>query len=150
MTEPRSEASLAAPYSLEFPFERTVGDKVGTFLGGLRDGLLYGVRLANGDVVCPPAEFDPLTAEETGELVRLEPAGSVVAYTWVPARPGDVVDHDFAWALIAIDGTAGSFLHAVDAGGDRQQMRIGLRVRARWRDERVGDITDIECFEPVR
>ena len=29
------------------------------------------------------------------------------------------------------------------------RLRTGLRVRARWRRERVGEIRDIECFEPV-
>jgi uncharacterized OB-fold protein len=27
-------------------------------------------------------------------------------------------------------------------------MRTGMRVRARWRNEREGSIRDIECFEP--
>jgi uncharacterized OB-fold protein len=27
-------------------------------------------------------------------------------------------------------------------------MRTGMRVRARWRDETEGAITDIACFEP--
>jgi hypothetical protein len=27
-------------------------------------------------------------------------------------------------------------------------MRTGMRVRPRWRDERVGDIHDLVCFEP--
>ena len=29
------------------------------------------------------------------------------------------------------------------------RMAIGLRVAARWRADRVGDIRDIECFEPA-
>jgi uncharacterized protein len=36
-------------------------------------------------------------------------------------------------------------LHAVDAGSP-DQMSTGARVRVRWRSERVGAITDIECF----
>jgi hypothetical protein len=36
----------------------------------------------------------------------------------------------------------------VDAG-DEARMITGLRVRARWRGERKGDITDIEAFEPA-
>ena len=27
-------------------------------------------------------------------------------------------------------------------------MRVGMRVRAKWKPERVGFITDIECFVP--
>ena len=38
-------------------------------------------------------------------------------------------------------------LHVVDAG-DEGRMATGMRVSARWRDERVGDIHDIEAFVP--
>lgn len=130
--------SLSAPYTIEFPFDRTVGPKVGTFLGGLRDGQLWGVRTSTGAVLCPVSEFDPETGEETGDLVLLEPRGSVVSWT---------VGHDRAWALVNIDGTRGSFFHALDAG-DGAAIATGMRVQVRWRAERVGDINDIECFEP--
>ena len=140
--------SLSAPYAIEFPFQRTVGPKIGTFLAGLREARLFGACTPRG-VLCPPLEFDPVTGAATGELVELEPLGAVTVWTWVPARPGDPVPHDFAWALIAIHGTVGAFFHAVDVGGDRDRMRTGLRVRARWRAERVGDLRDLECFEAV-
>lgn len=140
--------SLTAPYTIEFPFERTVGTKIGTFLGGLRDARAFGVRTASG-VLFPPMEFDPQTGEETGELVEVEPVGTVTAWTWVHSRPGDLLPHDFAWALIAIDATVGSLFHAVDADADITRMRTGMRVRARWRPERTGTIRDIECFEAL-
>jgi uncharacterized OB-fold protein len=141
--------TLSAPYTVEFPFDRTVGPKIGAFLGGLRDGTLYGVRTTDGAVLCPALEFDPRTAEETGELVPLGDHGAVRAWTRVPSRPGDAIPHDFAWALIEIDGTTGALFHAVDTGGDIARMTIGPRVAARWREDRVGDIRDIECFEPA-
>jgi uncharacterized OB-fold protein len=149
MTPPSTEASLSAPYTVEFPFDRTVGPTVGTFLAGLRDGRLLGIRGSGGRVLCPAVEFDPATAEETGDLVELGEEGTVVSWTWVPARTGDPLPHDFAWALVAIDGTDGSFFHAVDVGGDPGRMETGMRVRVRWREDRVGEIGDIVCFEPV-
>lgn len=146
MTDPAGEAGLCAPYTVEFPFRRTVGPKIGTFLGGLRDARLFGCRTPRG-VLCPPLEFDPETGAATGDLVEVEPAGTVTTWTWVPARPGDPLPHDFAWALVAIDGTVGALFHAVDTGGEREQMHTGLRVRARWRPERDGALTDLWCFE---
>lgn len=148
MTGLAERTSLSAPYSVEFPFERTVGPKIGTFLGGLKDARLFGVRTAAG-IRCPPLEFDPMSGAETGDLVELEATGSVTTWSWVPARAGDPLPHDFAWALIAVDGTVGSFMHAVDVGGDIARMATGMRVRARWSSERVGNIRDIECFEAV-
>lgn len=146
MTGLAERTSLSAPYTVEFPFERTVGPKIGAFLGGLKEARLFGVRTPAG-ILCPPLEFDPATGAETGSLVELEPTGSVTTWTGVPSRPGDPLPHDFAWALIAIDGTVGSFFHAVDVGGDIARMTTGMRVRARWSSKRVGHIRDIECFE---
>jgi uncharacterized OB-fold protein len=53
----------------------------------------------------------------------------------------------FAFALVKLDGADTAMLHAVDAG-DETRMRTGLRVRARWREQTVGAIGDIACFEP--
>ncbi|QCH22461.1 DNA-binding protein [Mycobacteroides salmoniphilum] len=148
MTDQSTE-SLRAPYTIEFGFERTVGPKIGTFLGGLRDARLFGVRTTHGQVSCPVLEFDPTDASATGELVELEPKGVVLQWTWVPPRPADEIKTSFAWALIRIDGTANSMFHAVDVGGNLAVMRTGLPVAPRWRTDRVGAITDIVCFEPI-
>jgi hypothetical protein len=48
---------------------------------------------------------------------------------------------------VQLDGADTAMLHAVDSG-DESKMSTGMRVRARWADERVGYMTDIECFEP--
>jgi uncharacterized protein len=137
-----SDGSLSAPYTVEFGFERTTGPVIGAFLAGLRDGVLYGVRTASGAVLCPVTEFDPETEQETGELVPLEPAGTVLAWTWVAGQ---------AWGLIRIDGTAGSLFHLLEADGNMTALAAGLRVRARWREreQRAGAITDIEFFVAV-
>ena len=38
-------------------------------------------------------------------------------------------------------------LHAVLAGSP-SEMRTGMRVSAKWKEERVGHITDLEGFIP--
>ena len=40
-----------------------------------------------------------------------------------------------------------AMLHVVDAGS-MDAMSTGMRVKARWAEERVGYMTDIVCFEP--
>jgi uncharacterized OB-fold protein len=58
------------------------------------------------------------------------------------------LDRPFAWALVQLDGADTSILHALDAGS-RDALSDGMRVKIRWREERKGHITDIECFEPA-
>jgi uncharacterized OB-fold protein len=56
-------------------------------------------------------------------------------------------ERPFAWALVQLDGADTSIVHALDAPSS-DAVSTGMRVRVRWKDERVGHITDIECFEP--
>ncbi len=140
---------LGAPHVLAYPYRRSVGPVLGRFFGALREGRLLGVKTAAGRVLVPPAEADPETGTAvTDEFVDVGPGGAVTSWTWVAKpRRKQPLDRPFAYALIQLDGADTALLHAVDAGS-AERMRTGLRVRARWREERTGHIADIACFEP--
>ncbi len=147
--------TLIDEHVLEFPggYKRSVGPVVGRFLTGLRDQQLVGVRTPAGRVLVPPAEYDPETSAAVGErpedFVPVGPEGVVTTWAWVrEPRPKHPLDRPFAWALIRLDGADTGMLHALDAGTE-DAVHTGMRVRPRWRAERVGHITDIECFEPA-
>ena len=138
---------LSAVHVLEFPYKRSVGPVVGRFLTGLREGRIEGIKTASGGVMVPPVEYDPETAAPLSEFVEVGDAGVVTTWTWVAnPRPNSPIQEPFAWALIKLDGADTALLHAVC--GTDSRMRTGMRVKARWRAERKGHITDIECFEP--
>jgi uncharacterized OB-fold protein len=138
---------LAAPYVLEYTYQRSTGPVIGRFLTALRDGRLEGVRTVSGRVLCPPTEYDPATGEAVGEPVPVGPGGMVTTWCWVgQPRRFHPLDRPFAFALIRLDGADSALLHAVDAPVAR--MAAGLRVAPRWRAERTGSIRDIECFAP--
>ncbi len=132
---------------IEFPYTRTTGPVMGPFLTGLRDGRILGRRIGDR-VVCPPLEFHPDTGapveEPDGELVEVGPGGTVEAWTWVaePTRKHPF-DRPFAFAMVRLDGADTALVHAVDAGSI-EAMRTGMRVTARFRDERAGAITDLD------
>ena len=135
---------LAAPYVLEYTYQRSTGPVIGRFLLGLRDRKIWGVRAADGRVLVPPREYDE-SGEATGEPVEVAPEGVVQTFAWVAApRRFHPLQTPFAWALIKLDGADTAMLHAVDG-----RVRAGTRVRARWREERVGSIRDLECFEVI-
>lgn len=139
---------LRAPLVIEYPFSRTTGPVVGAFLTGLRERTLIGIKDSQGKVIVPPVEFDPHTAEDLTELVEVGPGGVVTSHAWVP-EPADKhpFDRPFAWVLVQLDGADTSMLHVCDAGSP-ERVSTGMRVRPRWRDERVGEIGDLVCFEP--
>lgn len=140
--------ALSAPYTLEYPYHRSTGRVIGRFLAGLRDRTIFGVRAKDGRVIVPAVEYDPLTGDAIDDLVEVASSGAVTTWTWI-ARPrrNHPLQRPFAFALVLLDGADAAMLHAVDAGNETA-MRTGMRVRARWRDETAGSITDIECFVP--
>jgi hypothetical protein len=138
-----------ASHVLEYPYRRSVGPVIGRFLAGLKERRIEGIRTLEGRVLVPPVEYDPVTGESLAEFVEVGPAGVVTTWAWVTTpRAKHPLDRPFAWALVRPDGADTALLHAVDAG-DPARMRTGMRVTPRWRDERVGEIHDIVCFEPV-
>lgn len=144
MTETQGAGDiLSAPLIIEYPFKRTTGPVIGAFLTGLREKVLVGSRAADGRVICPPAEFDPVTGEDLTELVEVGPAGEITTWAWV-TRPHakHPLDEPFAWALIKPDGADTPMLGAV-AAASMDQVRTGLRVEPVWAEEREGHIGDI-------
>jgi hypothetical protein len=149
MSEAYDQEALRGLHAIEYPFRRSCGPVLSRFFTDLRDGKLVGIRSQTAGVLVPPAEYDPQTAEALDEFVDVGPGGEVVSYAWVSSpRPKQPLERPFAYALIKLDGADSGFLHAVDVGGDEASIGIGTRVAPRWKAERVGHITDIECFVP--
>jgi uncharacterized protein len=139
---------LSARYVLEYSYRRSVGPVLGRFFAGLRDGKIVGARTASGAVLVPPGDCDPRSGAPLGEFVELAPTGVVTTWSWNPApKAGQPLERPFAWALVRIDGAEGGILHAVDAGSI-DAMKTGMRVRAKFREQRVGAMSDLLCFVP--
>ncbi|MCX5379953.1 Zn-ribbon domain-containing OB-fold protein [Streptomyces sp. NBC_00091] len=148
MTAASPPEVLRAPLVVEFPFTRSLGPVQSAFLTGLREGVVLGVKTSDGRVMVPPAEYDPVTAEEIRELVEVAPTGTVTTWAWNgEPRPHQPLAAPFAWVLVRLDGADTAILHALDAPGP-EAVSTGMRVRVRWAPERTGAITDIACFEP--
>jgi len=129
-----------------FDYTRSLGPVLGAFLTGLTGRHILGSRASDGRVHVPPLEYDPVTHEPTADLVEVANIGTVVTWSWMDSPlDGQPLGTPFAWALIRLDGADTPMLHAVDAAHD--QMRTGMRVRARFADSPAGSIRDIVCFE---
>ena len=142
-----SEDVLTAPHLVEYTYTRSTGPAIGAFLTGLRDKTITGVRGADGRVIVPAIDYDPVTSEDLSDYVTVADTGVVTTWSWNdnPTK-GQPLDKPFAWALVKCDGADTAFLAAVDAGS-RDAISTGAKVKARWADERVGSIRDLVCFE---
>lgn len=142
--------NLEASLELQYTYQRSVGAVLGRALAGLQRGVILGARTSDGRVLVPPLEYDPLTGQSTTDLVEVPPHGVVTTWTWADSpHPNQPLETGFAWALVRLDGADTGLLHAVDVPGP-EHMKTGMRVSARWRDDRRGHITDIACFVPER
>src|SRR3954454_6708197 len=141
--------TLSAPVTVAFDYTRSTGPVLGRFLTGLRDGVVVGGRTSDGRVVVPPPEFDPVTHEAVTDFVEVASTGTVTSWSWVsePVKH-QPLDRPFAFALVTLDGADTPLLHALDVAS-ADEVSTGMRVQIRWAEERVGAITDIQCFEPV-
>jgi uncharacterized OB-fold protein len=139
---------LVADHAIEYTYTRSTGPIIGAFLTGLRDKQIKGIRAADGRVLVPPVEYDPVTSEDLTELVDVADTGVVTTWSWND-RPlaGQPFDRPFAWALVQLDGADTGLLAAIDVA-EPAAMRTGMRVRARWAEQRVGSIRDLACFVP--
>ena len=140
---------LSAPLIIEYPFKRTTGPVIGAFLTGLREKVLVGSKAADGRVIVPPAEFDPISGEDLTELVEVGPEGEITTWAWVTApHAKHPLSDPFAWALIKLDGADTPMLGAV-AAENMDAVRTGLRVEPVWAEEREGHINDLTHWVPV-
>ena len=148
ITPPGSQSdNLRARMEVQFDYTRSLGPVLSQFMTGLAGRQVLGGRLADGRVVVPPLEFDPVTHAQVTDLVPVADTGEVVSWSWVSEPLSDQpLDRPFAYALVRLDGADVPFLHALDVASP-DDVRTGMRVRVRWAEERQGRITDIACFE---
>ena len=140
---------LSAPLVLEYPFTRTTGPVIGAFLTGLREKIVLGIKREDGTVLVPPTEYDPETSETLTEMVEVAQQGEVTTWTWVQApRPQSPWDSPHALAMIKLEGADTPILHAVLADGP-ESLKVGMKVRIKWREVTEGHIKDIEGFVPI-
>lgn len=138
---------LEAPHEISYTYTRSTGPAIGAFLTGLRDKRIIGIRGVDGRVLVPAVDYDPVTSDDLSEFVEVADTGVVTTWSWND-RPlaGQPMQRPFAWALVKLDGADTAMLAALDVGA-ATDVTTGMRVRARWAQERVGSIRDLLCFE---
>jgi uncharacterized OB-fold protein len=154
--EARAGRYLITRYDADLRYSWSAGRAISRFLGGLRDGELWGRRCDGcGRTMVPPRMYCEVCFRPTDEWARVKDAGRVVTYSvsYVNAdasRRGG--DDPILIAVIEIDGASSmmGFLHLLgEVSPDK--VTVGMRVEAVWKAarERKGAITDIRYFRPI-
>jgi uncharacterized OB-fold protein len=131
--------ALVFDQKIDLPYVYTAGAVQREALIGLREGRIV-ASFGNGYVSAPATPFAP-DGTHLRDTRELPPEGVIVASTTAHHVPGEPV-----FGLILLDGASHPLLHHLGDGAER--LAPGGRVRAVWREERTGSITDIGHFAP--
>jgi len=101
-----------------------------------------------GRVYVPARSSCPKCFEDMEEWVEVSHEGILESYTIVyKSEPIHIADTPFVFGIIKLDGADTGMVHRLGEI-DFEKIRIGMRVRAVFSEERRGDIRDIQYFKP--
>ncbi len=125
---------------------------IGTkFFGELRDNKkIFGIRCPECDLVyVPPHVNCKHCYTEMKEWIEVDNVGSLLTYT-VVRFPGEnqPFDPPYAIGIVKLDGADTGLMHVV-AEIPFDELKIGMRVQAVFREDRDANIYDIKYFIPI-
>lgn len=136
---------------VELDHTHTAGFSERRFLRALVDGRILGRRRSNGpEVYVPPRDRCPADGVPMGEFVEVSDHGTVTTFGIVNVPfAGQKITPPYVTAYILLDGADLPIQHLV-LGCEASEVRMGMRVRARWRPEgeRPYSMAAIEYFTP--
>jgi uncharacterized OB-fold protein len=136
---------------INVPYAWWTGETAGAFLMALRDGKkIMGRRcLKCNKTYVPPRKACPACFEDGLEWVEVSPEGVLESFTIVRRQLASLPRKvPVVFGLIRLDGADTSVLHYVEVP-DHQKIKIGMRLKAKFCEERTGTIHDIACFIPA-
>ncbi len=136
---------------INVPYSWWAGDTASKFLTTIRDEQkIMGTKCDKCQrVFIPPRKVCPTCFKSNKEWVSISDEGTVQAFTvarrQLAALPQKV---PVCFALIKLEGADTALLHYISEV-DPADIKIGMRVKARFAEERQGTIKDIDYFMPV-
>ncbi len=132
-------------------YTRYAGRTGSRFLIELRDNKkIMGTKCpVCGKVYVPARSLCYVCFKPMDQWVEVSTEGTLMSYTLVyQSEPSYPVKTPFAYGIIKLDGADTGFAHIIGEVNPTN-LKIGMRVKAVFKDKRVGSILDISHFKPV-
>jgi hypothetical protein len=142
---------IITPGWIIMPYKYSVGALASKFFVELRDNKrIMGVRCSECNrVIVPPRSVCNKCFSKLHECVELDSKGTLLTYTIVHYTPScEWLKPPFAYGVIQLDGADTGFTHVLGEV-DLENIKIGMRVEAVFKDKRQGNILDIQYFRPL-
>jgi uncharacterized OB-fold protein len=139
---------------ISVPYSWWAGETASKFLISLRDDKkILGLKCSKcNKVYIPPRKVCPVCFTDNTEWKELSGEGTLVTYTVIrkqlAALPKDV-KLPVICGLIKLDGADNAILHYLE-GVKPEDVKIGMRLKVQFADQRKAHIRDIACFKPVK
>jgi hypothetical protein len=140
---------MVSPIRLEYRIP--AGAATRRYLNGLAQGRIIGGRApSSDDVYAASRGTDPKTGEPTSIEVELAGTGCITTFCIVniPGLSELAPEIPYVSAQIRLDG-ADNMMFGLIRGCDVDDVRMGMRVRAKWADELRPDHRSILWWEPT-
>jgi uncharacterized OB-fold protein len=148
-----STGTLAYPSRIRLPYTWHVGKVGSRFYQEIKDNCkIWGIKCTKCEwVFVPPRETCPRCYCDMREWVELSDTGTLLTYTVTrysvpgiqPQKP------PFALGIIKLDGASSGLVHLLGEVS-LNDISVGMRVKAVFREARRGDYLDINYFKPIR
>ena len=154
-SELKAKDAIAFRWRPNAKYVWSAGIAYSKFLEGLKNGKILGRGCREcGRIIVPPRMFCEQCFRSTDEWVHVKDTGTINTYS-VSYLDADAnrIKEPILVAVIDLDGASEGvgILHLV-GNCKPDDLHIGMRLRAVWKpeNERIGSVTDIEYFEPLK
>ncbi len=147
--------NISVPIAMDLTWRYASGDPMERFCKALKERRIEALRCDQcGRRYLPPRPFCGNCHQPLTRWTPVEQEGSLAAWTVVylpilDARTGKIREAPYGMGLIRLDGADTTLNHYLNEN-DPARLKIGLRVRAVWRDDCRGAMDDILHFEVLR
>jgi len=145
--------TLAYPSRIRLPYTWHVGKVGSKFYQEIKDNCkIWGIKCSKCKrVFVPPRETCPRCYCDMDEWVELSDTGTLLTYTVTRyAVPGiQPQKPPFALGIIKLDGASTGMVHLLGEI-NLNDLSVGLKVKAVFRDVREGNYLDIKYFKPIK
>ena len=146
------EEHIVVDFPIVIPQRTTVGTTGSKFLMELRDNKrIMGIKCPACNLIyMPPRSTCPTCFSQLEQWVELNGKGTLITYTVVHYQEEyHPVEPPLVYGIIQLDGADTGLPHLL-AEVDFENIRIGMRVEAVFKEEREGSILDIKYFKPLK
>lgn len=145
-------SEIAVRRTPELVYRYAAGRYGSLFLNGLREGRILASRCARcSRTLVPPRIACTGCFGKMDEIVEVPPRGKILAFTLV-AFPfldpftGIQRPVPYCYGMVQFEGTDNTFQYFL-AEKDPAKLRVGQTVKAVFRDDRTGSLSDLLYFE---